>query len=470
MTHSSMVRALLFSGALAAFAGIAAAQNAVNPVRLARVNVVAFDAQNQPVAGLTADDFHISTDGKAQKIALFRGPATASREPSNRPAPAPQTTAVLFDLMTQGRTDRLDAARRIGQSLKQLESPGSVFFYTLLLDGTLSPLRGFPENGAAASEAGWAKDAEAALAKVMKTQNGARPVGLSQEDVVKKNYVALETLANRLALYPGRHDIVWITNDVPTVWGPKTCSGDWIDCALYVPHLSVTLERVESRVHPLSYSSGLSTEAARMLDEMAGLTGGRARFNDDLSAVIQQLRQEGQGAYSLAYEPSPESWDSKFHKLRVACERKGVKVEARQRYYALPDTRPPAAREQGNLVAAYQTAVDVAEIGLRATVTTKAPSTAHVEIRVDPDDLLLRQNGAQLEGELTVLFSARTATAPQGDPTLAPWPVRLTKEQRKDGVVIARDYPIDAATQKVRLIVLDRATDAVGSLTLPVAR
>jgi hypothetical protein len=125
-------------------------------------------------------------------------------------------------------------------------------------------------------------------------------------------------------------------------------------------------------------------------------------------------------------------------------------------------------------VAAYQSVNDVAEIGLRVSVTVKAPNTAHVEIRVQPDDLLLRENGAQLEDELTVLFSARTAAAPQGEPTLAPWPVRLTKEQRetarKDGIVITRDYPIGAATVKARMIVLDRATDSVGSLTVPIAR
>jgi VWFA-related protein len=479
MTFSPIANALLLSCAMAASAGVAAAQApGSGAVRLARVNVVVFDAQGQPVSNLTADDFRIATDGKAQRIALFRGPAAARaaapRELSNRAGAGAHTTAVLFDLMTQNRTDRLDAARRLGQSLKQLESGESVFFYLLLLDGTLAPLRAFPESGTGANDGAWAKDADAALAKVMKTQNGTRPAGMSQEDAVKKTYVALETLANRLAVYPGAHDIVWITNDVPTVWGPKTCSGDWIECALYVPHLSVTLERAETRVHPLSYASGVSTEAARMLDEVAGLTGGRARFNDDLRAVVQQLGQAGQGAYSLAYEPSPESWDSKFHKLRVTCERKAVKLEARQRYYALPDSRPAQAREQGALVAAYQSVNDVAEIAVRASVTIKAPNTAHVEIRVDADDLLLRESGAQLEAELTVLFSARTAAGPQGEPTLTPWPVRLTKEQRetarKDGIVIARDYPIDAATQKARIIVLDRGTDSVGSLTAPITR
>jgi len=34
---------------------------------------------------------------------------------------------------------------------------------------------------------------------------------------------------------------------------------------------------------------------------------------------------------------------------------------------------------------------------------------------------------------------------------------------------VVRDYPIDAATQKVRIIVLDQAANSVGSLTVPVS-
>jgi VWFA-related protein len=433
--------------------------------RLVRLNVVA------TAADLTIEDFRVADDGKAQRIAVFRGPKSADTktgEFSNRPVPPQHTTAILLDLLNQRLSvDRLNSSRKIGESLKHLDSGESVYLYLLAFDGRLVPIHAI-EPGAAPNKT-WAQDVDATLAKSMKELNKARPAGMNDEEIVKKSYVALETLANQLTAFGGRTDIVWVTNDIPNVWGPKTCSGDWIECALYVPHLSVTLDRAGVLVHPLSYAGTLNPTATRYMEEMAGLTGGRAYFNDDMQAVIKQLAANASIAYTIAYEPPHENWDSKFHKVKVTCERKGVKLEARQRYYALPDTRPGPQKTQAVLVAAYQRASDVSEIGLRASVSSTAPNMAHIEIRLDPADLLLHESGGEYTGQLSVLLSARAAAGPQGDPTLSTAAVHLKREQLKGDIPIARDYPVDAATQKVRIIVLDQGANSVGSLTVPIS-
>lgn len=489
----SFLRTLLCSFAISGC--MLFAQGGDEAKRLVRLNVVA------TAADLTADDFRVADDGKAQPIALFRGPQSANTkagEFSNRPAPPPHTTAILFDLLNQSLSaDRLDASRRIGQSLKQLDSAESVYLYLLALDGKLVPIHAI-EPGVAPNKT-WAQDIEATLAKSMKEFNKARPVGMNNEEVVKKTYVALETLANQLAPFAGRSDIVWVTNGIPIVMGPKTCSGDWIECALYVPHLSVTLDRAGVVVNPFSYSGnqgqltsgtpknmiqdskdpansrwamegmggGGGDTTTRTMDDMAGLTGGHFYFSADLRAVMKQLDANPSTTYAIAYEPH-ESWDSKFHKVKVTCERKTVKLDAKQRYYALPDTRPGPQKAQGTLVAAYQKPSDVSEIGLRAAVSSTAPNMAHIEIRLDPADLLLHESGGEYTGQLTVLLSARAAAGPQGDPTLSTLPIHLKREQLKGDIPIARDYPIDAATQRVRIIVLDQAANSVGSLTVPI--
>ena len=459
----SFLRTLLCSFAISGC--ILSAQSGDEAARLVRLNVVA------TAADLKADDFRVTDDGKAQRIALFRGPQSANTnagEFSNRPVPPPHTTAILLDLLNQKLSaDRLDSSRKIGQSLKQLDSGESVYLYLLAFDGRLVPIHAI-EPGAAPNKT-WTQDIDATLAKSMKELNKTRPAGMSDEDVVKKSYVALETIANQLALLGGQSDIVWVTNDIPNVWGPKTCSGDWIECALYVPHLSVTLDRAGVLVQPLSYSGLLNPTATRYMEEMAGLTGGRAYYNEDMRAVIKQLAANASTTYAISYAPPHESWDSKFHKVKVTCERKGVKLEARQRYYALPDTRPGPQQAQATLVAAYQRASDVAEIGLRASVSSTTPNMVHVEIRVDPADLLLLESGGEYTGQLTVLLSARAAAGPQGEPTLSTLPLHLKREQLKGDIPIARDYPIDAATQKVRLIVLDQSANSVGSLTVPIS-
>jgi VWFA-related protein len=459
----SFLRTLLCGSAISGC--LLFAQGGDEAARLVRLNVVA------TAEDLTTEDFRVTDDGTAQRIAVFRGPQSANTkagEFSNRPVPPQRTTAILLDLVNQKLSaDRIDSSRKLGQSLKQLDSGESVYLYLLAFDGRLVPIHAI-EPGAAPNKT-WTRDVDATLAKSMKELNRPRPAGMSDEDIVKKAYVALETLANQLATLPGRGDIVWVTNDIPNVWGPKTCSGDWIECALYVPHLSVTLDHTGVQVHPLSYSGLLDPTATRYMEEMAGITGGRAFFNEDMRAVIKQLDANASTTYAIAYEPARESWDSKFHKVKVTCERKGVKLEARQRYYALPDTRPAPQKSQGTLVAAYQRPSDVSEIGLRASVSSATPKMAHIEIRVDPADLLLHESGGEYTGQLTVLLSARTAAGPQGEPTLSPQTVHLKREQLKTGITVARDYPIDGATQKVRIIVLDQGANSVGSLTVPIS-
>src|ERR1035437_9380370 len=99
---------------------ILSAQSTGEAARLVRLNVVA------TAADLTAEDFKVTDDGKAQRIAIFRGPQSANTtagEFSNRPAAPPHTTAILIDLLNQKLSaDRIDSSRKIGQSLKQLDS------------------------------------------------------------------------------------------------------------------------------------------------------------------------------------------------------------------------------------------------------------------------------------------------------------------------------------------------------------
>jgi hypothetical protein len=128
----------------------------------------------------------------------------------------------------------------------------------------------------------------------------------------------------------------------------------------------------------------------------------------------------------------------------------------------------------GALRTAFASPSDISEIGLHATIApSQAPNTLKVDLRIAVPDLLLQESGGQYDGHLTVMFSTRTATGPEGPPVGGNLDPHLTKEQHdtylKDGVPISNEYPIGSATKFVRLIVADRATDLVGSLTIPVA-
>jgi len=462
---------------LTAFSSSASAQS------LVRLNAAVTQASGEPDLDLKLEDFQITDQGKPQHIAFFRpsresafdASPLAARQLTNRARGARAHSAViLFDLLNQNQTDRLDTWHRLGRSLSQLPSGESLYFYLLTLEGALVPIHAI--GGKAGDDKTWTQEAEKELDKAMKAASHARPLQMNDmEMIVKKTYVAFETLANQLAMLPGRRDIVWITNGMPNVWNPKTpCNGDWVECALYVSHLSVTLDRANVAVNPLSYSSDPSPDSTRDLEQIAILTGGVTYYREDIRSILQQVARDATTSYWIDYEPPKENWDSKFHKIRVTAEHKNSKLRVRSRYFAYPDSKPEAL-QQAALAAAFQSASDDPGIGLRAMATpATGGKSVNVEFRVDPADLLLREESGQFTGALTFLIADMGPNGPVGNPVISRFDVRLSAEQRdkalKEGIPIAQDHPLAASIQRVRVIVQDQATNGTGSLTLPLGQ
>jgi hypothetical protein len=310
----------------------------------------------------------------------------------------------------------------------------------------------------------------------MKAASHGRPVQSGAEDQVKKTFKALEDIANTLVAFPGRRDIVWVANGLTTVGDPMLpgCSGDWVECALYVPHLAVTLAMDAVAVNPYALIGSLNADVNYNMDQMALLTGGHFYSRQDIQTVIKQMAQNAAGSYSISYDPGPDNWNKKWHRAHLTCERKGVKVQVRERYYALPDSRTPVERMKAVLMQAYQSPADLGEIGLRTKISSMGGDKkgVHLEIWIDPLDLLMREQGGKHLGALYCLISDRTASAPLGEPAVLDLKPELTAEQykmvMKDGLPFTQDHPTSDAVRQVRVIVLDQNTDAVGSVTFPV--
>ena len=67
-----MKRVLVAAAILLWAIAVAAGSKVAQPARLNKLNVVAFDAQGQPVTGLHSADFQLLEEGKRQGIAFFR--------------------------------------------------------------------------------------------------------------------------------------------------------------------------------------------------------------------------------------------------------------------------------------------------------------------------------------------------------------------------------------------------------------
>lgn len=331
-------------------------------------------------------------------------------------------------------------------------------------------------------------------------------------------------LAKTLAALPGRRDIVWITDSIPRIANPEPpCSSDAVDCALYLPHLAVTLAQANVTVNTLSYNGdrgntvdsemeharprvyavdlgGLGTvemsqspdvqssataAAGRVrrieetqsgldLAQMALLTGGQTFLKIDIRSVLKELAIDDSSAYEIVYDPSAANWDNKFHHIRITCERKGVKLRVRNRYFALQDARPPVERIRAALMDSFQSPHDATDIGIASKVSQPEGGTVgvHMDINITPSDILLREQGGKFSGAIYFLISDRGPTGPLGEPKVMSFNLDFTPAQHEtimsEGIRITQDHPTNDAAQTVRIIVLDQNTDAVGSSTFPV--
>jgi len=470
-----MLKTLLTIAALGPCALTAQAPNAT--AGLIRLNVVAVNDAGEPVLDLNSSDFQIADQGKSQKIVFFRpnpsaapAPQLAPHEYSNRTEPSPHSTVILFDLLNVTEPDRMDTWHKLGQSLQQLPAGDSLYFYLLTLEGNLEPIHAL--GGKTGDDHTWTQHVEENLDKAMKVASHARPTQMNdQELVVKKTYVALETLANQMTATPGRRDILWITGGMPIAVNDKIrCTGDWVDCALYVPHMAVTLAFDNVAVSPVMYTSNPNPDMTRDLEQMALLTGGSTYTAEDIRSVIKQVSRDASTSYAIAYDLPSDALDAKFHKIRITVRRKGIKIRSKQRYFAYPDKTPEATKQHALLATDYESPVDDPAIGLRAIVKPgEAGKPAHLDIHVNPADLLIPEKGGH--DTLTILIADLGAGGPMGEPTMSNINVDLSPEQRtaaaKDGIPISQDHAINDSIQKLRIIVLDQNADTVGSLTIP---
>ena len=468
------MRALLLL--LAAVSGLSA-QSAAPPL-LVRLYPIATDSHGRPVKDLTAADFKITDQGKTETIFFFRPPVEPSQplaagEFANRPnGGMPQETAILLDLMNESDATRVDTWHTLAKSLPQIAPGDAPFLYLLNLSGELLPVRGI----AASSQ----RTLEADLNQAFEAANRAQPTGIDREDRAKRTYHALEMLANQLATLPGRRTIVWITSHMPIITNSLRCNGDWVDCGLYVAHTAVTRQNDAVRVYPASFSGVVQPDASYDLEQIALLTGGRTILGPPVREALQQVALDSANAYEIFYAPEAQNRDNQFHRIRVTCRRSGVKLQVQERYYALPDSRTGQQRQDEDLQSAFYRPADTSGIGLRVKVSPAA-NGVHLEIRIDLANLLLREQDGKYTGIVSVLLSDRGAQEPSksglmyrplGNPAESDFRLNLTQTERdsqmRNGLAVSMDHPMATPKQRVRVIVMDRSTSQIGTVTFAV--
>ena len=501
---------------IAAFIVFACAARAYSQDHLVNLNVVALDSHGQPASDLTADDFQVQDQGKHYRIAAFHkndaktqteAPATLGpHEFSNRAAAAPPSaTLILLDLLNLPPDQQGYARNQLVSVLKRLDSAEYVYLYLLTVHGPI-PVRGLPEAQTEPSSAGnWTQNVQARLEDAVSHVYRLAP-DMYTEDRVGITYMALDALASRLAALPGRKSIVWISHGVPIMIGPQTSTtGMIIQYEPLLRQLSATLDSATISVYPVAdlTASGLTPSknlgvfdaqpetapvargtgpqpqaqvqatggSVDTVSELATMTGGRVQLDNNIGAAVKEAMEDAQVNYTISYAPG--EWDGKYHKVRVACSRRGVKVLAKDGYFAYAAQASTAEQEKAALSAAAWSPFDAAGIGVRATIapSAKLPQAVHLQVRIDAHDVQLARQNDRFAGNLSVTYVAYDADGKQTAGAPTGFPFRMTPKQRdgalKNGITLSPDLPEGDAIQKIRVIVFDRNSNNVGSVTIP---
>lgn len=438
--------------------------------QMVRLNVAAFDNKGQPLSDLAKSDFEIQDAGASQPIAFFHPGDRTSGVLSH-------ATLILFDLLNADLTNRGFATDEIVRSLQGRETSDFLYFYLLTPDFKLQPVHPLPNTAAEfhRSDAPWTRQIRGELDEALKNANRLRQSGITEDERVRRTYEVLAKVVSTMGMIPGQKNVVWISRGVP-ISLRLASGGDAIDYKPLLRKFTEACVRSKVAIFPVNPStSAVPSEgdlaSVETLQQIANLTGGRLYTSNSIGSAVAQAADEWRGDYALGYFPAATNWDGKLHKVKVSSTRRGVNLLYPEAYYA--DRPEPSAVMRAALQAVVSSPFDSPEMRVRVTAAkAKAPATAHLQIRVDYNDVLVTAADGRYTAKLVLTIVDYTAKGPKAIAPPSAIDITMTEDQRtaamKDGIAFAQDRPVGEGIERMRVVVYDPATDLVGSYTVAV--
>ncbi len=388
--------------------------------RLVVVDVVATDKEGA-VTDLKQDDFTILENGKEQKIRVFNfqqphpaSPGAAAVATSKPPENVYSNTArfnansalniLLMDALNTNLPHQAYVRDQMMHYLEKMPEGQPVAVYTLSTKLTL--LQDFTDDPAVLRKV--AKEIKTSMSPLLDNPAGGPdaellPAGLADSGMMPAQMLssmqtfeqervafqtdlrltytlnALNTIARSLAGYPGRKNLIWISEAFPLTIDPNLeLTGDTFagtrnygqqiaEAADSLIDAQIAMYPIDARglvpsslfdasnsgrdkfgrsmSRPGRMATAMSAESAQLqavhgtMQEMADRTGGRAFYNTNgIDGAIRKSIEDGSTYYTLAYYPEDKNWNGKFRKIHVKVNRSGVKLRYRLGYYAVDPT------------------------------------------------------------------------------------------------------------------------------------
>ena len=309
---------------------------------------------------------------------------------------------------------------------------------------------------------------------------------------------ALTQLARAMAVLPGRKNLIWISGGFPfdiTSNAPQlqkvaallaatriavypvdtrgvmtlTADGSTRSSELYAPVQTQSYET-------LSGQNAENLGIVETMKDMAMLTGGHAYINrNDLDAAMADGMRTGANYYTLAYRPGNANWNGKFRKIAVKATRSDLKLLYRSGYYALLD--PLSSKQDPDRVVAVAMQPDVpisTQLIMKARVVPpqEAGQPAAIDMLIDAHALSFNE-GPDKQKTPTLQFVAIVwdENGKQADSFSVGFNPTLTPPQMEGllqtGVQLHRELSLKPGSYHIRLGVMDRLSDRIGTLDVP---
>ncbi len=212
------------------------------------------------------------------------------------------------------------------------------------------------------------------------------------------------------------------------------------------------------------------------MNALADRTGGVAFYNtNNIHGSIRQAIDDSRHCYVLGYYPADTQFDGKFHEIKVKVKGSGEEVRFRRGYFAVPDAAKDSLRVQQTVQNALTSPFEDTQLGLTvAAHIGDAAGTKQLSAHVQLEGTQMRFQAVS-DGWADNLQVIWVQFAADGKVLLAQGQMvgvglsqQSYEQSQKPGVKVSRDLelPLKTETVKVRLIVAEAGTGAVGSVDI----
>jgi VWFA-related protein len=450
--------------------------------RLIKLDIVATNARGEPVTDLKASDIQVREDGKPQRIVFFDPPGStpvlapsATGEFMNRREPIP--TLILFDRWNERILTSDSSWMDISAALEGLESVERIYIYFLTNRGELFPVHPLPGTDADLGNAPRPSPSQlrALLDDAVRRLQGFRDID-AQDSFLRANttFQALGALGARMASIAGPKNLIWVTHGVPL--SVPVPGRDWVDLTPQIRALSAGSVQSQIAIYTVDQSgqgagAPVDSSSGITLQMFASLTGGRWYTSGDTRRALAEAMRDSRGLYRIAYYSAIREKERKEHKIRLESSQKGVRLLTVEGYFGDAVESDPEQLEQEAFGGEQRSPFDADEIGLRVEPLRNASGKiTHLKIHVNPTDILIDHDGSKYRGRVSVMtvyyrdgFLEHAADTARADIVLTPEQYSQATQQ---WITVPVEVTLDSEVQKMRVMVFDRGTHGLGSVTL----